>query len=720
MRNRFSYWTTAIFLWVANSCQTKTMRFSGWPAYNGSYEAIKYSSLTGIDTVNVHQLKVAWVYHTGDADTVNHSQIQCNPIMVNGILYGTSPSLKLFALDAGTGKERWVFDPESSRNKSFADFILNNSRGVNYWQNDSEQRIFYTAGSYLYGVNAQTGKLIPSFGQNGRVDLHEGLGRDVRDLYITSTSPGMIYKGLIIMGSRVSEGSDAAPGHIRAYDVLTGKMRWIFHTIPQPGEKGFETWEDSLAYKHIGGANCWAGFSLDYKRGILFAPIGSASYDFYGGKRKGSGLYADCLLAIDAATGKLIWHFQDVHHDVWDRDLPAPPALVTITRNGLAVDAVAQITKTGFVFLLERETGKPVFPIEERPVPTQTELLGEELWPSQPFPLAPKPFVRQLLTVSELNNLLPDSSYQDIKLRFGQLKNQVMFNPPSKEGTVIFPGYDGGGEWGGPAYDPTTGWLYVNANEMAWILKMVDVKTKGHARETNLEAGNRLYQQACMSCHGPDRKGTGNYPTLLNLKKKYDLVQFSNLLETGRRMMPAFTRLAQSQKEALASFILDLKSEQNKVFRIPPQALDTFRNLPYTNTGYIKFLSKEGYPAVRPPWGTLNALDLNTGEWIWKDTLGDYPQFQAKGIHTGTENYGGPAITAGGIVFIAATRDGKIRAFNKRDGKLLWEYSLPAPGYATPCIYEMNGKEFLVIACGGGKLGTQSGDSYLAFSLDGQ
>jgi len=718
MRFRYhSWWKVCSFVFFL-SCRGHNQDFTGWPVYNGSSLGIKYSSLSQIDTGNVQQLREAWEYHTGNADTVNHSQIQCNPIVVDGILYGTSPSLKLFALDAATGREKWVFNPiETNRNKSLSDFILNNNRGVTYWEGDNDKRIFYTAGSAIYAIDAVTGKLISSFGKEGRVDLHEGLGRDVHDLYVAATSPGIIYKDLLIMGSRVSEGSDAAPGHIRAYDVRTGQMRWIFHTIPHPGEMGFETWEDSVAYLHIGGANCWSGFSLDEKRGILYAPLGSSSYDFYGGKRRGMGLFSDCLLALDAATGKYIWHFQDVHHDVWDKDIPTPPALVSVNKDGKQIDAVAQTTKTGFVFLLDRETGKSIFPLEERAVPVQSELPGEEIWPTQPFPLVPKPFVRQIFADSEINNIIPDSSYQDIKKRLAGYKNGNIFNPPSREGTVILPGYDGGGEWGGPAFDPATGFLYVNANEMAWVLTMVDSKGKSPGNETNIAAGKRIYQQTCMSCHGPDRKGTGNYPTLIDANKRYNQTQFSALLSTGRRMMPAFKQLSETEKTALASFILNLPSEQHQAFIAPQRVTDTFRNLPFTNTGYNKFLSKEGYPAMRPPWGTLNALNLNSGEWVWKDTLGDYPEFLAHGIHTGTENYGGPVVTAGGIVFIAATRDGKIRAFNKMNGKLIWEYTLPFPGYATPAVYEMNNKEYLVIACGGGKLGTRSGDSYMAFAL---
>ncbi|MBS1914888.1 MAG: PQQ-binding-like beta-propeller repeat protein [Bacteroidetes bacterium] len=704
-------------LLVLFSCQSKK-QYKDWKVFGGSKENIHYSTLTQIDTANVTQLQVAWMYHTGDADTANHSQIQCNPIVVDGILYGTSPQLKLFAIDAATGKPKWVFNPyDTSQKKSAETFIMNNNRGVTYWEDGNDKRIFFAAGSYLFAIDAVTGKIIEGFGKEGKIDLHDGLERDVNDLYVAATSPGIIYRDMIIMGSRVSEGGDAAPGYIRAYDVHTGKIRWVFHTIPQPGEFGYDTWKDTVAWKHIGGANCWSGFALDEKRGILFAPIGSASFDFYGGKRKGNGLFADCLLAIDAGTGKYKWHFQDVHHDTWDKDFPTPPALVSVMHEGKLVDAVAQPTKTGFVFLLDRETGKPLFPIEEKRVPHNSEIEGEELSATQPFPTLPKSFMRQTLTENDLNNLLPDSSYQDIKKRFATYKSGNVFQPISKEGTIVFPGLDGGAEWGGSGFDPETGLLYVNANEIPWVITLTDVKNAVPKKENLLQAGIRLYNSNCMTCHGPDRKGSGNYPSLLEVNKKYNEQDFLNVVSTGRRMMPAFKQLSEEEKSAIASFILNIKSSQQKTFVEAPKPVDTFLNLPYTITGYNKFVSKEGYPANMPPWGTLNAVNLVTGEIDWRDTLGDYPEFKKKGIHTGTENYGGPVVTAGGLLFIAATSDGKLRAFNKRSGKLLWETELPAAGFATPSVYELNGKEYLVIACGGGKLHAQSGDAYVAFAL---
>lgn len=689
-----------------------------WKVYGGNKAATHYSSLTEIDTSNVSQLQVAWEYHTGDAE--DKTQIQVNPIVVEGIMYGVSPKLKLFALDAANGKEKWVFNPldTASAKNGQGYFSMNVCRGVTYYSNhEKEARIFYSAGATLFCIDAHTGKPIPGFANNGKLDLHNDLNRDVKDLYVASTTPGIIYKDLIIIGTRVDEGAAAAPGHIRAYDVHSGKLRWIFHTIPQPGEAGYDTWDDKNAYRQIGGANAWSGFSMDEEKGIVFAPIGSASYDFYGGKRIGQDLFANAVLALDAATGKRIWHYQTVHHDIWDRDLPTAPVLVTVTKDGKRMEAVAQVTKSGFIFLLDRKTGIPVYPIPETKVPTTTDLIGEKPWPTQPIPSFFSPFVRQLLTEKELNHLVPDSSFQDIKKRWQGTKHDHLYTPPSKQGTIVFPGFDGGAEWGGPSYDSTTGLLYVNASEMAWILTMVDVNRKTPVKENNLEAGKRIYATTCMNCHGAERQGSGNNPGLINLNEKYTEDSFKNLLVTGRRMMPALQQISEGEKEALAAFVLDIKSKQGKKFVAPPKKANPYLDMPYTSTGYHKFLTKEGYPAIDTPWGSLNAINLNTGKLEWKTTLGDYPELKAKGIHSGTENYGGSVVTAGGLLFIAATSDKKFRAFHKRTGKLLWEYDLPAAGFATPAVYEKNGHQFIVIACGGGKLGKASGDSYIAFTL---
>ncbi len=704
---------------IVGSCKNKdSSGDTSWRVFGGSKKSQHYSSLTQIDTNNVNQLQVAWTYHTGDADIKGSSQIQCNPIMVDGTLYGTTPRLKLFALDASAGVPKWVFDPAGNTKMGPMNFGMNNCRGVTYWEDGDDKRILYCAGSYIYAINALDGKPVMDFGKDGKVDLHNDLGRDASKLYVAATSPGIIYKDLYIIGSRVNETADAAPGHIRAYDVHTGKLRWIFHTIPYPNEYGYNTWEDTAAYKHIGSANSWAGFSMDEKRGLLFAPTGSAAYDFYGGKRLGQGLFANCLLALDAATGKLVWHYQVIHHDMWDKDLPTAPALVTIKHDGKDVDAVAQPTKHGFIFVLDRETGKPLFPVKETPVQTDSVLPGEKAWSTQPIPQLPVPFTRQTITEKDINPYLSDSSKAEVLQRLKGYRYGSMFLPPGKIPSVIFPGFDGGAEWGGPAYDPATGIMYINANEMAWIMTMVDSNPNETKPENFEQAGQRLFTNSCMGCHGQDRKGSGNNPPLINVQAKYKDNQIADLLQTGRRMMPSFKQLSAEDRAAIISFITGNKATGSTKYVAPKQPIDPYLIIPYQMTGYNKFLSKEGFPAIAPPWGTLNAVNLNTGKMVWRIPLGNYAKFAKPGQPaTGTENYGGPVVTAGGLIFIAATQDGMIRAFNKSNGKLLWEYKLPTAGFATPSVYEIDGREYLVIACGGGKLGTTSGDAYVAFAL---
>ena len=683
--------------------ESKNASLAAWRIKGGNAEGTQYSSLDQIKKNNVGELQLAWRYNSGDADTAkNRSQIQCNPIIVDGVLYGTSPTLKAFALDAATGQQRWKFDSVDK-----AEGGLGVNRGVTYWEEGEDKRILYSFGQYLYALDARTGKKIVSFGANGRVSLKEGLGERAANLMVVSNTPGVIYKNLIIMGSRVNEGPIAAPGYLRAYDAKTGKLAWVFHTIPHPGEPGYETWPED-AWKRIGGANAWSGMAVDHKRGLVFAGTGSASFDFWGGNRKGQNLYANCILALNAETGEHKWHFQTVHHDLWDRDLPASPILGTVTHDGKKIDAVIQTTKSGHVYVLNRDTGESLFPVEEKEVP-KSDLEGEEAWPTQPLPLKPPAFSRQAFTKDMINKITPEIE-SFVSEKFKNLKTGGQFIPPSKEGTIIFPGFDGGAEWGGASYDPS-GILYVNANEMPWILAMVDVRMKEDAW-----IGISLYRTNCATCHGIDRGGDGHvYPPLRDLKNKFNKESVKKFMLTGKGAMPAFSHLSDKERDAIARYILDLQErtaeEKQGQFERHPDVI-------YSNTGYIRFLTPEGYPAVEPPWGTMNAIDLNKGEIKWQVPFGEYKELKEKGIPTtGAENYGGPVATDGGLVFIAASRDEKIRAFDKETGKILWEYELPAAGYATPSVYEVNGKQFVVIACGGGKSGTKSGDSYLAFSL---
>lgn len=688
-----------------------------WSIYGGSKKNNRFAPLYQITKENVKQLSKVWEFQSGDAD--RNTQIQTNPILVNGTLYSVSPKLKLIALEPTSGKSKWIFDPfnlEHEKEKERGYFSMNVCRGVTYFDDDNNGRILYGAGSFLYAVDAQTGKLIDAFGQNGKIDLHENLGRPADDLYVALTTPGIIYKNLIIIGTRVDEGSRAAPGYIRAYNAFTGSIEWVFHTIPQPGEEGYSSWENPNAWQFIGGANAWSGFSLDEERGLLFAPLGSASFDFYGGNRKGDNLYANSLVALDAATGKRVWHYQTVHHDVWDRDLPTAPVLAELNQNGKRIPAVIQPTKSGFIFVFHRETGVPIFKIEEKEVPQNSPLFGEQLSKTQPIPVLPKPFVRQSFDSNHINPLIPKKSQDSIQTVLDSIDSYHMFAPPSPQGTLIFPGYDGGAEWGGPAFNPNNNILFLNANEMPWILTMVPKAHVSNGKETLRLAGERLYSSHCMVCHGKNKEGSDHSPSLLFINKNLTKDSLLSLLDSGRRMMPAFNYLTLEEKEAITSYILSLENE-NEPFKGTEISTPSPLDLPFVSTGYNKFKSPEGYPAIAPPWGTLNAIDMNTGELKWKVPLGEIEAFSKKGILTGSENYGGPIVTPTGILFIAATPDGKIRAFDQENGTLLWEDQLPFPGYATPILYEIKGKPYLVIACGGGKLGSPSGDRYVAYSL---
>jgi len=687
-----------------------------WRARGGGPASIRYSSLDRIDTASVERLERAWTYHTGDAQPDENSQIQANPIVVDGTLYGTSPRLKAVALDAATGQEEWVFDPFSDTGAQSLSLTVN--RGVTHWGEGAEARILYTVGSTLFALDANDGTPVDSFGTNGRASLKQGLGGRAEDLSVSATSPGVVYENYLVIGSRVSEGADAAPGDIRAFDVRTGELAWTFHTIPHPGEFGHDTWADPEAWTRVGGANSWAGMAVDEERGIVYVPTGSAAPDFYGGNRKGKNLFANTLLALDATTGERIWHYQTVHHDLWDRDLPAPPSLVTVSHGGASVDAVAQTTKTGFVFLFDRETGEPLFPIQERPVPTDGALPDEAPWATQPIPTAPEPFVRQHMGPEDVNPHVPDSVQDALRTQLRRLKSDRMYAPPSLEGTLMFPGFDGGAEWGGAAFDPTANVLYVNSNEVPWIMTMIPTGAQVASREAATDLGRAAYRTHCLACHGPDREGGGGVPSLVDVGQRYSPDEMLALIANGRRMMPGFGHLPEAQRRALVNFLSDGRPYAVDAEAGRPAAPEGTSAPPYQMAGYEKFRTPGGLPANSPPWGTLNAIDLDTGEYLWRTPLGTVPELVQQGVPpTGTENYGGPVVTAGGLVFIAATPDEKIRAFDKRTGEVVWSADLPAAGFATPSVYEVDGTQYLVVACGGGKLGAPSGDAYVAFAL---
>lgn len=677
-------------------CTPSNQHPTEWRDYLGGSDRNHYSSLSEIDTSNVAKLQKVWEYHSHD-----HGEMQCNPLMVDGRLYGTTASNHLFALDAATGVELWRFEPDTAGPSHV-------NRGVAYWEKKGDRRILFASKSWLYAIDIETGNPVPTFGNGGRISLRTGLGDRAADQYVVSTTPGAIYKDIIIMPIRVGEDAGAAPGHIQAFNVVTGNLEWVFHTIPRPGELGYDTWpEEAYDNPAIGGANSWPGMAVDQKRGVVYAPTGSAAFDFYGGNRIGQNLFANSLLALNAQTGEYIWHYQAVHHDTWDRDFPAPPNLVTIRHEGKKIDVVAQVTKSGHVFVFDRETGSPIFPIDEVEV-APSELPGEELWPTQPIPYLPKPFSRQTIEEEDITLF---SNKRDSLLNIFQKANKGVFHPLGFDETILFPGADGGAEWGGAAVDEA-GVLYVNSNEMAWLFSLSPKPTSIGA---GVSSGKHLYLTYCLSCHKADFSGSpdSGYPNLLQLKERLSRDQVSNLIASGKGMMPGFTTISERERQAMVSYLFG--EEKEEVFA---STTDKVPEIPYMFNGYNKFLDENGYPAITPPWGTLTAIDLNSGQHVWQVPLGEVPALTSKGIpKTGTENYGGPVVTAGGLLFIAATKDGRFRGFNKRTGELLWEYELPAAGFATPSTYELNGKQYVVIACGGTKLGTPKGDSYIAFAL---
>jgi quinoprotein glucose dehydrogenase len=713
-----------VTLVLACGCTGSESSPTDWRVSGGGPDNLRSSGLAQINRDNVARLRVAWTYHTGDVPPNGRGEIQATPIVVDDILYTTTPSLAVIALRADSGTLIWKFDsPAHHERPPYG----NVNRGVVYWADGDEKRIFFTAGKRLYGLDARTGRLVLTFGDSGWVDLSKGLSRDIGDTYLAASSPGVIYKDLLIQGMRVGEGEGSAPGDVRAYDVRTGAIRWTFHTIPLPGEFGYDTWPPD-AWKTAGGANSWGGMAVDTGRGIVSVPTGSAAPDFHGGDRIGANLFANSLVALDAATGKRRWHFQMVHHDIWDRDLPAAPNLVRLSAVGSrpsAVDAVVQITKHGYVFVFNRETGEPLHTIEERPVPP-SDLDGEQAWPTQPHPTRPAPFARQSFTESDVTDLTPQARDAAMK-RFRTLRASSLWEPPSREGSIVLPGFDGGGEWGGAAVDAKTGVMYVNASDVPWIAKMREVARLG-APSDQPRAGGAVYLASCASCHGADKLGRDRAPPLSALGTRLSALgsrlsaeQLRSIIDRGRGFMPSFADLPEAEKSTLINYLLGRgppKIDMAAHARDVAERRTRGAKKRYEFAGYERWRDSSGYPAIKPPWGTLTAIDLNSGEHRWRIPLGEHPELTARGIPiTGTEQYGGPIVTAGGLVFIAATTDSKFRALDSETGKIVWEATLPAPGFATPATYSVRGRQYVVIAAGGGKLGAKAHDAYVAFAL---
>jgi quinoprotein glucose dehydrogenase len=621
----------ACLLPLAGPAAGQTAQMVDWPGVGNDPGCMRYSALDQINRETVKRLRPAWTFHTGELDGLQGKTIECTPIVIEEVMYITTGHLRVLALDAATGRVLWQFDPlkEYPREHPLASNGVN--RGCAYWSDreaGGERRIIHgTADGRLFSLDARTGKLDPKFGAGGVRDLRAELDPKVARLSYGPTSAPALSGDTIVIGVSCGEGPGiAAPGDIRAFDVRTGKEVWRFRTVPGPGEFGHDTWGGE-SWRDRGGANAWGGISVDAERGLVFAGLGSAAFDFYGGDRPGANLFANCTVALDARTGQRVWHYQTLHHDLWDHDLPVYPNLVRVTHNGQPVDAVAQVTKTGYVFLFDRATGRPLFDVEERPVPA-SDIPGEEAAKTQPVPIKPPPFSAQYLDETNVTDI-GAANRAAVLDRLRTIRSGPAFNPPSRQGTVVIPGYHGGANWSGASFDPATGWLYVNSNNVPNILTLVPAKTSG-----------------------PPRSRYGSFD----------------------------------------------------------------------HAGYEQFLDHEGYPAIKPPWGVLTAIDLNAGVLAWQVPLGEYAALTARGIpRTGTETFGGSIVTAGGLVFIAGTKDERIHAFDKQTGELLWEHALPAGGYATPATYQVAGRQYIVIAAGGaGKLGTRAGHTFVAFRLDAE
>jgi quinoprotein glucose dehydrogenase len=613
-------------------------------------------------------------------------------------LYGYTPAHKAFALDAASGKPIWTFDPGIAGTGA--------NRGLMHWAGDGGARVFAAVDNFVYALDASTGKPIGTFGDAGRIDLREQLGRDPARQSVRLTTPGVIWRDLMILGGRVGESLPASPGYVRAYDVRSGALRWTFRTIPSPGEPGYETWPRD-AWQYIGGANSWPGMTLDQKRGVVYVPTGSAASDFYGANRTGDNLYANCLLALDAATGRLRWHYQFVKHDILDRDLPAAPTLVTLRLRGRKVDALVQTTKQGYVFVLERDTGKPLIPVEEKPAPA-TDVPGETNAPTYLQPRIPAPYARQRLTADSLTTRTAEANAW-ARGEFARIFSDGPFKPLSVgTDTTIYPGFDGGAEWGGPAYDPDSGVLYVNANEMAWIGSLAP-------NDIGRSTGKSIYLRECAACHGDTLQGSPpQFPSLRDMRARMPQADFTERVRKGGGRMPAFPALQGEAVRAIAKFVYDGEDVPAGEPDLSPA------NQPYRFTGYRRWLDPEGYPAVGMPWGTLNAIELATGRYLWSLPFGEFPELAARGMRdTGSENYGGPLVTAGGLLFIGASiHDRTFRAFDKRTGELLWKAALPFSADATPITYQIDGRQYVAIFASGGKeRGGSGGGVYLAWAL---
>lgn len=710
-----------------------------WGTYRGDKSATHYSSLNQIARENVNQLEVAWTYQAG---SLTGPGMQSNPIVVDGLMYFPDNDMNLIALNAATGEEVWVFDPSEVYGD---DYPVNGQllKGVVYWEdeNGENERIFHFTRDLIWAVHPKTGEVIQSFGENGYIDQKYNHVWSYEDLagQIQVTTPGITYGNYLVVGSKVGEGNISAPGNIRAWDTITGEYQWTFHTVPLEGQFGYDTWEweeDMI----IGGANPWGGLSVDEERGWVFAATGSGAGEFfYGGSRKGENLFANSVLALDATTGERIWHYQVLCHDIWDYDLPPAPVLATVTyEDGSERDVVIQTGKHPTMDILDRETGEPVFPIVNKPVPTGGAP-GEQPCEYQKWPLKPEPIMQHSMYESDITQITPES-YEYVKDKMKGLRTGPIYTPPSIEGTVTIPSINGGSEWGGGAFDPETNMYYINVNNIPFVHTLIPIPPDRYEEMTPIRQGHLTYNSYCAQCHGGNREGNHGVPALDNLGKTSD--EIKTIINDGVGAMPAFAGITGEELDHLVEY-LQSEVEMTTVEEVSEIAETTegeptwsggSGNLTWSTTTpqYINrgrhFTDQYGLPANKPPWGELVAVDVGKGEIAWKVPLGRYAILDSLGIdqETGIENFGGPAVTAGGVVFIAATEDGMFRAFDAASGELLWNFKLEASGHSSPAVYEIDGKQYIVQVAGGGGRRIRSplspglGRTVYAFSLPDQ